>query len=61
VGDLVSPQGKVTNMRELKDTYTFALFSGAFSLVEFVLCIIAWAVIIFIPAALVVGLISKLF
>jgi len=48
-------------MREFKDTYTFALFSGAFSLVEFVLCIIAWAVIIFIPAALVVGLISKLF
>jgi len=50
-------------MKDFKDTYpyTFALFNGAFSLVEFVLCIIAWAFIIFIPTVFVVGLISKLF
>jgi len=48
-------------MRDFKDTYTFALFSGAFGLVEFVLCILAWALIIALPSLFILGMISKLF
>jgi len=48
-------------MRDFKDTYTFALLNGMFSVVEFVLFLIIWTLIIFIPASFIVGLISKLF
>tara|TARA_B100001179_G_C18537692_1_gene380089 strand:+ start:30 stop:176 length:147 start_codon:yes stop_codon:yes gene_type:complete len=47
-------------MRDFKDTYTFALLNGMFSVVEFILFLIAWILIIVVPASFIIGVISKI-